>query len=316
MLQIVIWTVLLGIALFILVRGAELFVDGAKEVGVALGMSHFAIGVIIVGFGTSLPELAASIAAVIHGTNEIVAASIIGSNVTNILFITGILAALGGRIVIQRDLIKSELPVFFIATMMFFLVVLDQWIDRMEALLLLGTFAAYLWYLFVEGRKQDSIELTEPGRHRRRVQVKSVVFIVLGMIAILVGAKYSVDMITNIATALKVPIDVISILAIAVGTSLPEVFVSFQALRVGNAELAVGNIFGSNTFNFLVVGGLSGILTPLKVGAVAMSVGIPVLIAASIILFVSGLAKRVMQWEGFMMLIFFVFFLIKVVQSI
>ncbi len=214
--QLVVWLVYLGVALFALVRGADVFVTGAKQMGASLGMSKFAIGVLIVGFGTSLPELASSIAAVLSGSPEIVIANVVGSNITNILLIIGVLATIGGRIVIKQDLIKTELPIFMIATTHFFLVVSDGFVDILEAYLLLGTFAAYLWYLYAEAKKEDSVELVSRGR-RPRLEVQSVVFIVLGIAAVLVGAHYTVIMAVNIATALMVPLGLISILYLVAG---------------------------------------------------------------------------------------------------
>jgi len=314
--QILLWTIYLAAALFALVRGADMFVIGAKQVGASLGMSKFAIGVLIVGFGTSLPELASSIAAALDGSTEIVIANAVGSNITNILLVVGVLAALGGRVVIKRDLIKTELPIFFIASTHFLAVVWDGTVDRLEAMLLLGTFAAYMWYLFVEARDEDSIELKHKSGRAAKLQAKSLVFIVFGVAAVLLGANYTVDMVVNIATAMSVPIGLISIAAIALGTSLPELFVSLQAIKTGEAELAIGNIFGSNAFNMLVVVGVPGIITPLIADAVVMDLGLQVLLAASLIFFVNGLAKQIMRWEGMMMLLFFAFFIIKLVDFI
>lgn len=310
MIDISLWIVFLAIALYVLVRGADLFVVGAKQMGASLGMSKFAIGVLIVGFGTSLPELASSIAAAIDGATEIVVANAVGSNITNILLVVGILAAFGGRIVIKRDLIKTELPIFFIATTHFLAVAYDGEIERIEALLLLGTFSAYMWYLFVEARSEDSVEFIKSGR-RPHLEFRSVVFIVLGILAVLLGAKFAVDMVVNLATAFELPLGLISIVAIALGTSLPELFVSLHAIKTGEAELAIGNIFGSNAFNILVVIGIPALITPLVADDVVMKLGMPVLLAASLIFFVNGLARQIMRWEGMMMLIFFLFFLIK-----
>ena len=298
-----------------LVRGADLFVEGAKQMGSALGMSKFAIGVLIVGFGTSLPELASAIAAALKGTTEIVIANAVGSNITNILLVVGVVTVLGGRIIIKHDLIKTELPIFFVATALFLLVVADGAIDRLESMLLLGTFSAYMWYLFMEARVEDSVEFTNAGR-RPQLEVRSVVFIVLGIAAVLFGAKYAVDLVVAIATDLQVPIGLISITAIALGTSLPELFVSLQAVRKGEGELAIGNIFGSNAFNILVVIGLPGVLvvTPLLADEVVMQIGVPILLVASAIFFVNGLARQIMRWEGLMMLLFFLFFAVKLAQ--
>ena len=309
------WTTVLIVALFVLVRGADTFVVGAKQLGASLGMSKFAIGVLIVGFGTSLPELAASVAAAIKGSTEIVIANAVGSNITNILLVVGLLAALGGRIAIKRDLIKTELPIFFIATVHFIAVVYDGRVDQLEGLLLLGTFSAYMWYLFYEAERGDDVDLIRDGR-RPHLQASSLAFIVLGVIAVAFGAHYTVMGVVNIATALAVPIGLISIAAIALGTSLPELFVSLQAIKQKEQEMAIGNIFGSNAFNILVVVGIPALIAPLIADEVVMGLGLGILAAASAIFFVNGLARQIMRWEGMMMLLFFAFFLIKLVEFI
>lgn len=315
LLQLGQWVVYLALAMFALVRGADTFVVGAKQMGASLGMSRFAIGVLIVGFGTSLPELASSVAAALDGSTEIVVANAVGSNITNILLVVGVLAAFGGRVIIKRDLIKTELPIFFIATVHFLAAIWDGNVDRLEAFLLVGTFGAYLWYLFVEAREEDSIELQRTGR-RPRLQPRSLAFILLGITAVLIGAHYTVEMVVNIATLMSVPIGLVSIAAIAIGTSLPELFVSLQAIKTGEADLAVGNIFGSNAFNMLIVVGVPGLITPLLVDQVVMNLGLQILLAASAIFFVNGLARQIMRWEGMMMLLFFAFFMIKLADFI
>lgn len=316
LLQILLWALYLAAALFALVRGADMFVIGAKQVGSSLGMSKFAIGVLIVGFGTSLPELASSIAAALDGATEIVVANAVGSNITNILLVVGVLAAFGGRVVIKRDLIKTELPIFFIATAHFLMVVWDGVVDQLEGVLLLGTFCAYMWYLFVEARTEDSVELQRASGRRARLQGKTIAFIFLGIAAVLVGAHFTVEMVVNIAGAMSVPVGLISIGAIALGTSLPELFVSLQAIKTGESELAIGNIFGSNAFNILVVIGIPALITPLFADEVVMHLGIQVLFAASMIFFVNGLARQIMRWEGMMMLLFFGFFILKLIAFV
>lgn len=299
-------------ALFVLVRGADLFVEGAKRIGASFGMSSFAIGVLIVGLGTSLPELASSIAAVLDGSTEIVIANAVGSNITNILLIVGVLAMLGGPVMINKNLLKTELPIFFIATVHFVASVYDGVVDRVEALLLFGTFCAYIWYLFSsDNAAKDELEV----KHGiDQVTIRDVVFVVMGILAVLVGAHYTVESAVSIATSLSVPIGLVSIGAIAIGTSLPELFVSLQAVRNNETDLAIGNIFGSNAFNILMVVGIPGLLAPLAAGEVVLELGLWVLVAASLILFVNGLARQVQRWEGVAMLLFFAFFLVKLVD--
>ena len=304
------------VAIFALVRGADMFVLGAKQMGASLGMSSFAIGVLIVGFGTSLPELASSVAAALEGATEIVVANAVGSNITNILLIVGILATLGGRVVIKRDLIKTELPIFFIATAHFLAVVYDGMVDRLEAILLLGTFCAYIYYLMYEAETDDRVDLVKEKGRRPRLEVKSLVFIVIGLLLVLAGAHYTVDMVVNLATSFNVPLGLVSIAAIAIGTSLPELSVTLQAIKNNESELAIGNIFGSNAFNILVVIGVPALIVPLVADEVVMKLGTQVLLAASAIFFVNGLAKQIMRWEGMMMLLFFGFFLAKLMVFI
>ncbi|MFW6210360.1 MAG: calcium/sodium antiporter [Patescibacteria group bacterium] len=320
LIQLAQWIGILVAALFVLVRGADLFVEGAKQIGRSFGMSSFAIGVIIVGLGTSLPELASSIAAVmaewqgVPNATEIVVANAVGSNITNILLIVGVLALLSGPVMINQNLLKTELPIFFIATVHFVASVYDGVIDRVEALLLFGTFCAYMWYLF-SGSDVPTEELAVKNVDNG-VTVRSVVFMILGIAAVLLGAHFTVEMAVNIAAGLLIPIGLVSILAIAIGTSLPELFVSLQAVKSKEVDLAIGNIFGSNAFNILMVVGIPGLLIPLKAGEVVMGLGLGVLIAASLILFVSGLARQIQRWEGVMMLLFFSFFLVKLVAFV
>ncbi|MFT7644620.1 MAG: cation:H+ antiporter [Candidatus Paceibacteria bacterium] len=314
LIQLAQWGGIMGASLYVLVRGADLFVEGAKKVGAALGMSSFAIGVLIVGLGTSLPELASSIAAVVAGTTEIVIANAVGSNITNILLIVGVLAMVGGPVMINRNLLKTELPIFFIATVHFVASVYDGVIDRVEAMLLFGTFCAYMWYLFSSNntaKKEMAVE-----NDNGKITLKNIVFIVMGILAVLIGAHYTVEMAVNIAAGFSIPIGLVSIGAIAIGTSLPELFVSLQALKSGETDLAIGNIFGSNAFNILLVVGLPGLIVPLVADQVVMELGITVLVAASLILFVLGLARQVQRWEGVAMIIFFTFFLIKLVAFV
>lgn len=305
--QMILWVGYLVVSLAILVKGADYFVAGAKQVGLRLGMSSFAVGVLIVGIGTSLPELAASIAGILDGAPEIAIANTVGSNITNILLVVGFLAAFGGTVIIKQDLLKSELPIFLIATVHFVAAVYDGVVDRLEAFLLVGTFFAYLWYLYSESTKpyDGERELATDSA------LKSVLLIAAGLAAVLIGAHYTVENAVFLATALSIPIGVISIAAIAIGTSLPELFVSIQAMKSGEADLAVGNIFGSNAFNMLVVVGLPAMFVPLPADVVVMQLGLGVMVAASVIFLVSGLARQIMRWEGVMMLLFFAFFIAK-----
>lgn len=312
-LQIGLWVVFLFGALSLLLKGADIVIESSKKIGFGFGLSPYVIGVMIVGFGTSLPELASSIAGVLQGAPEIVIANVVGSNITNILLIVGLMAAIGGTIVIKKDLLKSELPIFLIATIHFIFSVYDGKVDKVEALLLLSTFIAYMWYIASEGKNEEDME---EGNFERKLESKQFVLFLIGLGALLVGAHYTVEMAVNLATAFLIPIGLVSIVAIAVGTSLPELIVSMKAIRTGETALAIGNIFGSNAFNALMVTGVPALLASesLPADMVVMKIGLAVFSAASAIFFVTALSRRVMRWEGVMMLIFFCFFLVKLTE--
>lgn len=297
--------IIFAIALVALVKGADLLLVGAKAIGVKMGISRFIIGVLIVGFGTSLPELASSLAAAFRGEGSIVIANVVGSNISNILLIIGLLVFLGGAVTVKRNLLQTELPVFFIATIHFLAVLYDGVIDRIEALLLLATFGAYLWYIFTDGDVDDVPEKTTLSG------TSAALYVVVGLAALIGGAHFVVEATLDIAALTSIPLGVISILALAVGTSLPELVVTLRSIGSGETELAIGNIFGSNTFNLLLIPGLSGLVVPLVADVVVMELGFMVLIVASLIFFVNGLTQRIMRFEGLMYLILFGFFLVK-----
>jgi cation:H+ antiporter len=303
--------VIFAVALLVLIKGADIFIDGAKKIGQWFGMSSFAVGILIVGMGTSLPELASSFAAVWSGATEIVIANAVGSNITNILLIVGVLAFFGGPVLIKQDLLKTELPLFFIATVHFIAVLIDGVVDRVEAVLLVATFGAYLWYIMVESKQQ----VMEDGEVVPKISWLTFALTVGGLAAVIFGATYVVESTITMATILSVPVGLVAILAIAIGTSLPEFVVTIQSIRRRETEMAIGNIFGSNAFNMLVVVGLPGLfVSALVADVVVMQLGLGILIAASLIFFVSGLARQLMRWEGLMMLIFFAFFLVKLLE--
>jgi cation:H+ antiporter len=312
--QVVWLSVLLVVSLGVLVKGSDIFVDVAKKVGVIFGLSPFVIGVLIVGMGTSLPELASSIAAVFTNNTEIVIANVVGSNITNILLVVGILALLSKKIVIRKDLLQSELPLFAIATTHFFFIVSDGVVDRVEAGLLLGTCAAYLWYIL---KDSDEVGADDVKVERDWKTIYGLGFwLVLGLIAIIGGAHYTVYAAVDLAEMIGVPVSIVSILAIAVGTSLPELMVSLRAIKTGEVDMAVGNIFGSNAINMLLVVGVPALMTTLYADEVVMGVGLHILMASSVILLVHGLARKLMQWEGAMLLLFYAFFVVQLFKYI
>jgi cation:H+ antiporter len=307
---------ILILSLLALIKGSDYFIQGSRVIGQKLGFSPFIIGVLLVGFGTSLPELASSIAAVYSGVPEVVIANVVGSNITNILLVVGVLALFSKKIVINKDLLKSELTLFVIATTHFLFILSDGVIDRIESFLLLGTFAAYIWYII---KDVDSSEIVDPAEKSTKPpsQIwKPLAILTLGLLGVIGGAHYTVGSALQLATILGLPISIISILGIAIGTSLPELIVSLQAIKTGGVDLAIGNIFGSNAINMLLVAGLPAMITNLPADEIVMGIGMHILLASSVIFLIHGLARRFMKWEGAMLLLFYGFFIVQLFSYI
>ena len=306
------WSIIIALALVALVRGAGVFVAGASSLGITYGIRPFLVGVFIVGLGTSLPEFATGLSAVWQGVTDVVVANVVGSNITNILLIGGVLAVLSRAVIIKQDLLRSELPLFVIATVHFVLVLADGVISRIEGALLVITLGAYLWYLFTQN---GTSRVTEAVREVSPYRLYDAYTMVLaGALVTMLGAHFAVEGLAVLATGLGISVSILTIVIIAIGTSLPELAVTYQAVRSQETEMAVGNLFGSNAFNILLVAGVPALLVPLTAEPVILELGLYVLVAASVIFFVIGLAKRIMPWEGVMMLAFYGFFLVSLLK--
>ncbi len=318
--ELFIWAGIFLFSLYLMIKGTDVFLENAERLGLFFKMPAFVIGVLIVGVGTSLPELTSSIVAVLRGVPEVVAAGAVGSNIANILLVGGIVALIGNRIRIDKDLLDAELPFFVLSTALFMGVAWDGKVGLIEALLLTATYAVYLFYLFSAKNGMDVVVAEKRAEIRaERKAMKffppgSVVFFaVLGLAGLLGGAKFVVEALIGLAEALKVPPGVLSISALALGTSLPELSVSVRALKKNNFEVALGNIFGSNAFNILLAVGLPALLGGIALDEATLRIGLPILGVASLVLLVIGMARRLYRWEGIMFLILYAFFLLKLI---
>jgi len=316
------------ISLAFLVMGSDWFLRGAEKIGLKLGLSPFAIGVLLVGMGTSMPELVSSIAAVAKGVNEIVVANAIGSNIANILLVIGIIAIIGRKLEVGKNLIDLELPLLGVSSVLFLSIVLDGIVFPLEAAFLFAAYLIYLVYsLTTEEREKASVAVIEKSeeiikkvKESKRGLSKYVLHLfsfrdytvfLLGIVAIYFGAKYLIESVIGLSSALSIAPGIISVTAIAFGTSLPELFVSGRAVMEGKSEVAVGNILGSNAFNALIVVGLPGMFSALPVGASVLSVGVPFMAAATFLFILSGISRRFYHWEGMMFLILYILFIFK-----
>jgi len=304
------WIIVFCISLAVLVKAADFLVASARVMGLALGLSSFIVGVLIVGMGTSLPELIAALAGVIQGIPEIVVAIAVGSNVTNIFLIVGISTLAGRLLTVAKDLIDLDLPLLFSGTALFFVTVSDGVIVFSEAVILIIGYVIYVLYTLYHKEGEDIHDGVWPNI-RPKIKTQDIVRFLVGIIGLIVGARYLVNSVVMISDLLQIGTSVITLTAVALGTSLPELIVSARAAYKGHSEVALGNIFGSNMFNILVVTGVPGLFTILPVDTATVRIGIPFLILATVLFVISGISKRIYMWEGAFYILLYILFLSK-----
>ena len=314
--NLVFWIIIFAVSLYALIKGADLFVFGAEKIGLRMGLSPFVIGVTIVAIGTSFPELFVSLAAGFKGVTEAIPATVVGSNIANILLIGGLSAIVGKKLVIGKNLIDVELPLFSIGTIIL-LVTIWPWngeeviITRPESILLILTYISYLLYTIVHretGGKEEEIKA------RPKLVAKDGLFLLSGIILLVAGAKFLIDSVVEISEIIGMAVGVISIIAVAVGTSLPELVVSVKAALKGKSDIAIGNILGSNTFNSFIVMGVPGLITTIHFDNATFLIGIPMLICATFLFVISGISNRIYSWEGILYLFLYTLFVGKILN--
>ncbi len=305
------WIIVFVVALIVLVKGADWLIESSEKIGLAFGLSPFIVGVTIVGIGTSFPELISSIVAIFQGVPEVVVANAVGSNIANILLVIGASAVIGRQLLVSKDLIDLDLPLLACTTVLFLGVLWDAQITVGESILMLFTYGGYFLYTLFSKNKDDE---NEKKIKKPKLVLKDFIFLVLGIVGLVVGAKYLIDALVELSTLLNIATGVIAITAVAIGTSLPELLVSAKAALRGKSEVALGNIFGSNVFNALVVVGLPGLFTTLPVDEKTFLIGVPTMAIATLLFVISGISKKIYIWEGFFFLSIYVLFIAKLFQ--
>ncbi len=322
--------ILIGIfiaSLVALVKGADFLLTGAERIGKFFKLPPFVIGALIVGIGTSLPELASSISAILSpeaGSNEIVIANAVGSNIANILLVAGLSAVMGrvalkgakskltgNKIVSTKNLLNLEAPLLVISTVLFLGVVYDGVVNRGEAVLITAAFLVYLGYLLFHESDDEEEEVEDDGEKVDKLVWKDYAFLAGGSALLGLGANYLIDSVVQLSQIWNIKPALISASAIAIGTSLPEILVSVGAVMRGRMDVAFGNVFGSNVFNMLMLVGTIGLFTNLPVDQTTLSIGLPFLAITTFIFFVSVTSRKIYVWEGLMFLIFYAFFIMK-----
>lgn len=315
---------LLAVGLVLLVVGADLLVKGAARLAANFGIPSLVIGLTVVAFGTSAPELAVSVKAAFSGQAELAIANVVGSNIFNVLFILG-LAALISPLIISRQLIRQDVPIMVGVTVAALLFTLDGNINKIEAAVLAAGLISYTVFLFYQGKKQgvDSADDDIDELLKAKVPTwKNVLLVVGGLVLLVLGARWLVQSAVELATAWGVNEAVIGLTIVAAGTSLPEVVTSIIATIKGERDIAVGNVVGSNVFNILCVLGISGLVSPspLLAGEQLAQIDIPVMLGVALLcvplFFSGGILDRIEGGLFLTLYIAYVWYLIALALSL
>ena len=295
----------LTIGLALLIKGADLLVSGAVSIARRLQVSDLVIGLTVVAFGTSTPELFVSLLAAARGTTDIAVGNILGSNIANILLILGI-CALIHPLTVTKGTVWKEIPFSLLAVMVLGISVNDPLLDkastavisRSDGLVLLSFFAIFLYYSFAVAAEVPGLDSHVPAKqHRLPV---SLLLTAAGLGGLALGGRWIVEGAASVAIRLGMSEAVVGLTIVAVGTSLPELATSAVAVRKGNVEIAIGNVVGSNIFNIFLVLGISAAVKPLPF-PIGGNLDIIVVVIASLLLFLfmfTGLRRSLDRWEG------------------
>ena len=301
------------VGLVVLIKGSDVFVDAAEKIALALGLSPFIVGVLILGFGTSLPELAASLAAVLNDDTGIVAGNAIGSNIANIALIIGVTAIFANKINLKDDISSLDISLLLGSAFLTWFVFLDGELSRFEGIMFILALGVVIAHSATVGHLPVSNELAV---ERSKVRFKEILILLLGIMMVMGGAKFAVEAIIEISENAGVSTEVISLGLVALGTSLPELAVSIAAARKGKPEIAVGNIVGSNLFNTFAVLGIPALFLNLSISEEMTNIHIPLMIILTVLFSFMCFAKKISRWEGAILLIFYIIFMAKLFEGV
>lgn len=312
---------LLLVGFVLLIKGADVFVDGSSDTARKFKVPKMLIGLTIVSFGTSAPELAVSIQSILAGKGDILLGNVIGSNILNILLILGV-SAMVGALHVKTATVRKEIPVLVLMTLGFAAVLSDKLFGlsenlftRQDGVILLLFFGIFIYYLFgMLNRKSNKVEEEDEGEPVNLA--KSIAMIVFGLLAVVLGSDLVVRGASDIAANFGVSQRLISLTIVALGTSLPELVTSVIATKKGEYDIAIGNIVGSNIFNIGIVAGLPVAILGGVAGSAFSIVDVVALVISPIVLFIFAKNDQKISFkEGLAFLVLFVIYYGYVIAS-
>ena len=325
----IVFIILFFIGLFIVIKSAKFLVDGASKIAFLLGVSPFFIGLTIVAFGTSSPELVVSIVSALKGSTSLAFGNIIGSNIFNIAVILA-LSAIISPLPIYSNTLWKEIPLSFVSALVVFILGLNKIVDKhnfdqllsieknqigeitlSKGLILLIFFIIFLYYTFgIAKNKTKELDLDD---NIKNLSIKkSIFYIFIGLAGLIIGSRLVVQNAVNLAVALKISEKIIGLTLVAIGTSIPEVATSLVAAFKRNSDIAVGNIIGSNIFNTFFILGTTALLKPIPIFAKDL-IDLGVMVFVTFFLFLSYFLfhrKYLDRWEGIILIITYIFYFI------
>jgi cation:H+ antiporter len=307
---------ILGLGLLVL--GAEWLVRGASRIASLLGISPLVVGLTVVAFGTSSPELAVSVMSAFKGQADLALGNVVGSNIFNVLFILG-LSAVIVPLIVAKQLVRFDLPIMIGASFLLLILGYDGKISHLDGILLFSGVIAYTIFLIRQSRRENqatakSEEAPEPGKKPDNL-LMNLGLVILGLGGLMLGSKWLVDSAVAIANSFGVSELVIGLTIVAAGTSMPEVATSVVAAIRGERDIAVGNVVGSNIFNILCVLGLSSIVSPggIAISEAALRFDMPVMIAVAVACLPIFFKNQISRGNGATLLFFYVAYIVYMI---
>ena len=299
--------IVLGV--WLVLTGADKLTDGASALARRMKMPEIIIGLTIVAAGTSAPELFVSLVSALKGTADLAVGNVVGSNIMNTMLIVGC-AAVVAPMTISKSTVRKDIPFTVGASVLMLLLAFDSYLGRLDGIILLLGFAAFMTYTLLQVRKTGASNQPEPssqpepsGQSGEKSVWVNVGWVVFGLVALVLGSNIFVDHASDLALALGISEGVVGLTVVAGGTSLPELATSVVAARKGQSAMAIGNVIGSNVFNILLILGLTATISPLAIeGVTSLDMGV-MLVSAVLVWLFSFTRYKVERWEGAVLVI-------------
>jgi cation:H+ antiporter len=311
-------TLLFVLGLVLLVAGGEMLIRGASRLAVAFGISPLVVGLTVVAFGTSSPELAVTASSALQGKPDIGIGNVVGSNICNVLLILG-LSAVIAPLAVARRILRLDVPLMIALSFLVYLLGMNGLISRWEGAMLFGGLILYTFWTVVESRRENLNGEEELARPQTRSNLWiNILLVIVGLCLLMAGSNWLIGGAVVIARLFGVSELIIGLTVVAIGTSLPEIAASVIASLRGERDIAVGNVIGSNLFNIMSVLGLSSLVSPhgIPVSQAALHFDIPVMIATAVAcfpVFLSGFIIR--RWEGAIFLGYYVVYTLYLILN-